>query len=119
MSHRAQPEPQLGTPCNCWEPLTLQTGGRRVTLRQEGWLGVQPRQSGQDRVGLLQQETGNRLASARPGTWEGGLSQKEHQHLASQEGRCFLSLILTNAPFSLIVRAGAQCGFDGHQQAES
>ena len=115
MSHWAQPEPQLGTPAT----LTLQTGGRRVALRQEGWLGVQPRQSGQDRVGLSQQETGNRLAILQPGTWEGGLSQKEHQHLASQEGRCFLSLILTNVPFSLTVKAGAQCEFDGHQQAES
>lgn len=38
MSHGAQAEPQLGTPCNCWEPLTVQTGGRGVALRQEGWL---------------------------------------------------------------------------------
>lgn len=80
---------------------------------------VQLQQSGQDRVGISQQETGNRPASARSGTWEGVLLRKEHQHSEPQEGRRLLSLILTNAPVSLIIKAGAQCVFDGHKQPES
>lgn len=80
---------------------------------------MQLQQSGQDRVGLSQRETGNRPASAPPGIWEGVLSRKEHQHSAPQEGRRLLSLTLTNAPFSLIIKSGAQCVFDGHKQAES